>query len=63
MLRSLSTLQMADPRTDPAAQRHLLKLLDSIGTEHDIRRILIGGTVTSHLQAIQSIKPAAAQRQ
>lgn len=63
MLRSLSTLQMADPRTDPAAQRHLLKLLDTLGTEHSIRSLLIGGTVATHLRAITSISPAARNSQ
>lgn len=40
-------------------QRHrkqLFKILDGIGSEAEIRCLLIGGTLTSHLQALSSAK-------
>ena len=40
----------------PKRRQQLFKILDGIGTEADIRCILIGGTVQSHLKAISSAK-------
>lgn len=54
---------MPDPRTDQAAQHKLLQILDTLGTEHSIRSLLIGGTVAAHLRAITSVSPAARNRQ
>lgn len=47
LLRSLIPVasKPLHPRPDP-----LQKLLDSIGSEADIRALLIGGTVASHLR-------------
>jgi hypothetical protein len=38
----------------PRQRQQLFKILDGIGTEADIRRLLVGGTVESHLKALQS---------
>ena len=52
---------MADPRDDAQATHKLLQILDAIGTEHEIRSLLIGGTVSSHLAALTP-KPATPAR-
>jgi hypothetical protein len=48
---------MTTPSNPSPEQRHrqqLFKILDGIGTEADIRCLLIGGTVHSHLKTLQS---------
>lgn len=60
-LKSQTSPAMADPLDDAQTTRKLLQILDAIGTEHDIRSLLIGGTVSSHLAALTT-KPATPAR-
>lgn len=48
---------MPDPSTDPPALKKLLSILDTLGTEHQIRALLRGGTLHSHLATIPPHSP------
>lgn len=45
------------PNQQPIQQQpptnQLLKILDGIGSESDVRKLLIGSTLQSHLKALQ----------
>jgi hypothetical protein len=47
-------IESNSPSPEQLYQQQLLKILDGVGTEADIRCLVIGGTVESHLKVLQS---------
>lgn len=47
-------IQSSTPSPEQRQRQQLFKILDGIGAEADIRCLLIGGTVESHLKSLQS---------
>lgn len=47
-------IESNSPSPEQLYRQQLLKILDGVGTEADIRCLVIGGTVESHLKVLQS---------